>query len=412
MTKRCKDWRMRYDKSMNQRLIRNVILLTVLLAAIVGTAAVWEKHAGLFGKLQNLSLYKPTLDYEAAVVKAVERTLPSVVSIVVTKNVPIIEECVSDPFANLPDEFRRFFGGFEFVEPCERGTETREIGGGSGFIVSADGLIVTNKHVVLDEEAAYTAILSDGTKYDAKVIARDPVQDIAILKIEAEGLTAATLGDSDSLKLGQTAIAIGNALGEFTNTVSVGAISGLARTITAGGDGGFVEEIQGVIQTDAAINAGNSGGPLLNLHGEVVGVNTAMAEGAQSIGFAIPVNRVKRDIDSVAATGAIQTPFLGVRYRIVTEAFAEENNLPVGYGALIEKAEDGPAVVPDSAAARAGLKEGDIILEAGGKRITERASLGTIILEHRVGETLTLLVMRGGEKLTLTALLAERPISE
>lgn len=353
-------------------------------------------------------LYKPVIEYEEAVIDAVEKANPSVVSIVITKDLPIIENCPYNPFGDLPPEFRRFFGDFpQFYQPCQQGTEKREVGGGSGFIVSEDGLIVTNKHVVLDKEADYTVLTNDGNKYKAKVLARNPIQDVAILKIEATGLKAAKLGDSDSIKLGQTVIAIGNALGEFRNTVSVGVISGLARTITASGNG-FIETIEGVIQTDAAINQGNSGGPLLNLKGEVIGINTAIASGAQNIGFAIPINQVKRDIRSVKETGEIKIPFLGVRYITITPDLAKEQNLPVKEGALIRGTAEGPAVVLDSPADKAGLQAEDIILEINGEKIRPDKSLGSLIQKYNIGDEITLKVLRKGKELTLKVVLGER----
>src|SRR3989344_3634091 len=257
---------------------------------------------------QEVPLYKSAFDYEEAVVKAVEIASPAVVSIVISKDVPIIENCPSNPFSDLPSEFQDFFGspggGFQFYQPCQKGIEKKEIGGGSGFIISSGGLILTNKHVASDKKASYTVLTNDGNKYDAEILAQDSVMDLAVVKIKASNLPVLKLGNSDSVKLGQTAIAIGNALGEFRNTVSVGVISGLARTITASG-GGQTETIEGVLQTDAAINQGNSGGPLLNLKGEVIGVNTAMVSGAQNIGFAIPINKAKRAIESVKKSGRI-----------------------------------------------------------------------------------------------------------
>ena len=174
------------------------------------------------------------------------------------------------------------------------------MGGGRGFIVSGDGVILTNKHVVSDTEAQYTVLTNDGKKYSAKVLARDSNIDIAIIKVEAFGLPTIKLGNSDSIQVGQTAIAIGNALGEFRNTVNVGVISGLSRNITASG-GGLTEAIYNVIQTDASINPGNSGGPLINMRGEVIGINTAIAQNAQSIGFAIPVNQIKKIVSDALA---------------------------------------------------------------------------------------------------------------
>lgn len=249
-------------------------------------------------------LYKPAISYEEAVVAAVERATPSVVSVIISKDLPIIERCPYNPFSDFPPELQELFGdqfgGIQFYRPCRRGSVLREVGGGSGFVISADGLLLTNKHVVADTEASYTVLTNDGKRYPARVLYRDPVQDLAVLDIDANGLVPATLGDSDAVKLGQTAIAIGNALGEFRNTVSVGVVSGLSRDVVArSSTSGEEVRIEGLIQTDAAINQGNSGGPLLNLRGEVIGVNTAMVQGAENIGFAIPVNKAKEAIVKV-----------------------------------------------------------------------------------------------------------------
>ncbi len=357
------------------------------------------------------TLYKPVLDYERAVVNAVKSASPAVVSITISKNVPIIEQCQYDPFSNIPPEFRQFFGDIpRFTQPCASGkTELREVGGGSGFIVSGDGMIVTNKHVVADTEASYTVFTNDGKKYDASVLARDPAQDLAVLKIQATGLPTLPLGDSDAVELGQSVIAIGNALGEFRNTVSVGVISGLARTVTASDRAGGTETIQGVFQTDAAINPGNSGGPLLNLKGQVIAINTAVASGAQNIGFAIPVNRVKRSIQSVETTGEIQTPYLGIRYTLITPALKRSQNLPVDYGALVRGNAEGAAVLPNSPAAKAGIRADDIVLSLNNKKITAQTPLGAMINELNVGDVVTLKVLRDGRELTLRVTLAKRP---
>ena len=360
-------------------------------------------------EVKTVPLYKPTLDYEDAVVSAVEKASPSVVSIAISKDVPIIEECQSDPFSNIPQEFKDFFGnGFRFSQPCEKGTKKQEVGGGSGFVVSDDGLIFTNKHVVADTKADYTVFTNDGKKYAAKVLARSPVNDVAILKIEASGLIPATLGNSDSVKLGQTAIAIGNALAEFRNTVSVGVISGLARTVTASGSGIGTETIQGVFQTDAAINPGNSGGPLLNLRGEVIGVNTAIVSGAQNIGFAIPINQAKQAIKSVKETGSIKVPYLGIRYLMLTEEAAKKQKLPVSEGALVRGAEDGPAVMPDSPAAKAGVQAEDIIVSVNGEKLSVDKAIGQVIQQYSIGETITLEVRRGEKTISILVVLEER----
>ncbi len=354
--------------------------------------------------------YSPTVDYEEAVVKAVDEGSKSVVSIIISKNLPVIEQCPYDPFSNLSPDIRQFFGeGFEFSQPCQKGTKLEKVGGGSGFIVTSDGLILTNKHVVTDTKAEYTVITYDGKKYDAKVLARDPAQDLAIIKIDAQGLTPAKLGNSDSIRLGQTAIAIGYSLGEFSNTVSVGVISGLSRTITASGKNFGTETIQGVIQTDAAINPGNSGGPLLNLKGEVIGVNTAVASGAENIGFTIPINQAKRDIESVKTTGTIKVPYLGVRYVTVNSELAANEKLPVSDGALVRASGEAPAVVSNSPAAKAGLKSGDIIVELNNEKLTTYKTLGSLIQKYDIGATVNLKVIRGSATLELKTVLEERP---
>lgn len=363
---------------------------------------------------QKARTYQSPLDYERAVIDAVKKASPAVVSITISKYVPIVEQCPYNPFDNLPPNFRQFFGdsGNTFYTPCDTGKkELQEIGGGSGFIISSNGLILTNKHVVFDSKASYTVFTNDGKKYLATVLARDPVQDLAVVKIEAENLPTVELGDSDQLELGQTAITIGNALGEYRNTVSTGVISGLSRTVTAGGAGFGQETIQGVIQTDAAINQGNSGGPLLNLRGQVVGINTAMASGAQSIGFAIPINRAKKDIESVRASGEIQTAFLGVRYVMITPEMIQKKNLSVSYGALVFGDKSGQAVLPESPAEKAGLKDGDIIIEVDGKKIDSANLLGDMISQKNVGQTITLKIYRDGKEMTVTATLEKRPSS-
>ena len=250
------------------------------------------------------------------VVSVVEAANPAVVSIVISKDVPKMEQY--NPFGS--------FFGMPMMQR-QNGTEHIEIGGGSGFIVSSDGYLVTNAHVTSDSEADYNVFLNDGTEYAAEVIASDDQLDIAVLKIEGDDLPYLTFGDSDAVKVGQSVVAIGNALGEFSNTVSRGIISGVSRSITASTVFGQSENLKGIIQTDTAINPGNSGGPLLNEAGEVVGINTAIAQGAQNIGFAIPVNEAKQVIASVKKYGRIVRPFLGVRYVIITSDLAKEKSL-------------------------------------------------------------------------------------
>ena len=354
--------------------------------------------------------YAPTVDYEQAVIKAIEDSSKSVVSIVISKNIPIIEQCPYNPFSNLSPDLQDLFGGggIQYYQPCQKGTQLEKIGGGSGFLVSSDGLILTNKHVVSDTAAKYTVIMSDGKKYPAKVLARDPSQDLAIIKIEATGLTPAKIGNSDSIKLGQTAIAIGYSLGEFSNTVSVGVISGLARTITASGSEFGTETLQGVIQTDAAINPGNSGGPLINLKGEVIGINSAVASGAQSIGFAIPINRAKKDIQSVNSTGLIKVPYIGVRYIPIDADLAKSKKLSVTEGALVSSSGADPAVVPNSPASKAGIKNGDIIIQFGDVTIDANHQLGDIIRNYNIGDVVNVKILRGSQTLDFKVTLEER----
>ena len=357
-------------------------------------------------------LYAPTNDYEAAVVKAVHDALPSVVSIVISEQVPVVGQCQYDPFGNLPSQFQPLFGGgSSFTVPCNTGkTQLQEVGGGTGFIVSPDGLILTNKHVVASTNASYTVIMNNGQKYPAKVLARDPLQDFALVKIDATGLPPLSLGNSNGLQLGQTAIAIGNALGQYSNTVSVGVVSGLERTVTASDQAtGQQETIQGVIQTDAAINPGNSGGPLLNLQGQVIGIDTALASGAQNIGFAIPIDRAKHDIASVLATGKIQSPYLGVRYLMVTPSLAKQQNLATSTGALVRGSASGPGVEPGSPAAKAGIQSEDIIVKVDGQAIDANHVLADVIENYSVGDTVTLTVDRGGKYLTIPVTLGIRP---
>lgn len=350
---------------------------------------------------------------EKEITSVVEKVSPSVVSIVVSKYVPIIEKYYSNPFEefDIPPELRPFFQ-FEFQIPQyrQKGYQKEEVGGGTGFIVSSDGLIVTNKHVVNDEKAEYIVYLNDGRKYQAKVLLKHPVDDLAILKINASNLKPIKLGDSDNIKLGQFVIAIGNALGEFRNTVSFGIISGLKRNITASDSSGNIERLEDLIQTDAAINYGNSGGPLVNIYGEVIGVNTAIVSGAQNIGFAIPINRVKRMLEDLRTKGKVEVPFLGIKYVLVNEEVKKKFNLPYDYGAYIyTELKSDKAIIPNSPAERAGLKEGDLILEVNGEKITQQNSLAQIIRKHRVGEVVKLKVWREGKIIEIFVTLGSLP---
>lgn len=358
--------------------------------------------------------------HEQTIITVVEAVSPAVVNIIISKDMPIFEQYYIDPF-------EEFFGPGPFQlqipELRQKGVEKKEIGGGTGFIVSEDGLILTNQHVVIDEKAEYTVLTNDGSKFQAKVLAKDPFQDLAILKIEkiqavnqkgeviSEPFATVKLGNSDQLKIGQTAIAIGNALGEFRNTVSVGVISGLGRTVTATG-AGLTETLENLIQTDAAINKGNSGGPLLNLKGQVIGINAAMAEQAQSIGFAIPINQAKKAIEQVKTFGKIVYPYLGVYYCLIDGKVQKDQDLSVDYGAWIgrdrfcNKYEQ--AVVEGTPAEKAGLQDGDIILEFNGEKIDRENSLAKVIQKYNPGDKVALKVLRAQTTETIEVVLGER----
>lgn len=344
---------------------------------------------------------------DSHIIQIVKKVSPAVMSIVVTKDLPKIEG-----FYNMP------YGGRNFIIPKIKKGEKEEvkIGGGSAFLVSKNGYILTNSHVVSDPHAEYTVFLDHekGKKHKVSVIARDPIHDIAICKMEnaeAYMFPFLELGDSSKLQLGEMVLAVGNALGEFSNTVSLGIISGLSRFITAqqGLEGRQAERLRGLIQTDAAINPGNSGGPLINMEGQVVGINTAVIFGAQSIGFSIPIQQAKKDIAEIKQHGRIRIPFLGVRYLILDEAMQKENDLPVDHGALVMRETLGDtAVVPGSSAEKAGIEEFDILLEADGKKITPMNTLQDIIQEHKIGDLLKLKVLRGKKEIELDLELEEK----
>jgi serine protease Do len=342
------------------------------------------------------------------IVNVVAAASPAVVSIVITKDVPVIERY----YENYESPFGDLFGDFYRVPQYrQNGTEEQEIGGGSGFIVSDDGYVVTNAHVVSDPEAKYTAFLNDGTTYEAEVIAADEVLDVAVLKIAGDDFTYLEFGDSTAIKAGQSVVAIGNALGEFSNTVSVGVVSGLARSITASNNAGQSEQLTNIIQTDAAINPGNSGGPLLDLSGKVIGVNVAASVGtAENIGFALPGSAVKLAVESIREHGRVIRPYLGVRFVPVTQALQEQNNLSVDHGALIVRgSNDELAVIPGSPADKAGLEENDIILKINNDEVNTDHPLNVLLQEYQVGSTITLDILHDGQERTVTATLEEAP---
>jgi len=349
------------------------------------------KGAGDVFLSKNSEMTVNVVREESAIIEAVNKAKESVVSVVITKDLPIFE-----------DNFDWFWFGdwFSFGPRRRIGTEQRQVGAGTGFIVDKNGLIITNRHVVQDERASYTVVFNDGEKYEARVLARDSLLDIAFLKIDARrDLIPLSLGSSAELKVGQTVIAIGNALGEFSNTVSLGIISGLKRSIVASDGMSGSELLSDVIQTDASINRGNSGGPLLDIKGNVIGVNVAVASQAENIGFAIPIDLVKDLLTRLNQDGSIDRPKLGVRYMLVTPKIAKEEGLPYEYGAIIVKGSrrNQLAVVPGSPADKAGLQENDIILEVNGEKVTEKNPLANLIQSFRFGDVVTLKVWKKGE---------------
>jgi serine protease Do len=305
-------------------------------------------------------------DEESLATKVVEKATPSVVTVSISKDV----------VKNTVDIFAQLFGGGQ----GELETENVEQDIGTGFIISSDGLIVTNKHVVSDVSAKYKVVIGKDEAVEVKNIYRDPISDLAILKVDKDGLIPVDMGDSDKLKVGQTVIAIGTALGEFRSTVTKGVVSGLGRGITAGGNGIGSEKLEDVIQTDAAINPGNSGGPLFDSAGQVIGVNVATSQNGQSIGFALPINLVKSSVDNFRKTGEFDRPYLGVAYQMISKQAALLNEVPAG--AYVQ------TVVKDSPAEKAGIKVGDIITEIDGKKMTDvkDTSIAAIINQKKIGD--------------------------
>lgn len=280
---------------------------------------------------------------------------------------------------------------------------------GTGIIVSADGYVMTNKHVVSSTTKSIQVVTADGTTYkDVTFVGSDPNNDVSFIKINGvSNLTPVKLGDSSAMKVGQKVIAIGNALGEYQNTVTTGIISALGRPVTAGDETGTsTEQLENLIQTDAAINSGNSGGPLVNLSGEVIGMNTAVASDAQGIGFAIPINDVKGMVKTLLASGKVQKPYVGVRYISITPDVASEYNLSVKNGAYIIGSTGQSAIVSGSPADKAGLQEKDIITKVDGTSIDSTHPFASLIAQHSVGDKVTLTYLRDGKESTVTITLA------
>lgn len=368
----------------SRSLIVFTIIFSLIMGGVGGIGSVYYLSGTSLTKTNgSLSLpvkQKVTLEENSAFIDVAKQANPSVVSI--------------DTSTNYSDFFGQVY---------------QQKGGGTGFVISADGLIATNAHVVQDKNTSYTIILNDGKTYTATIKDVDPIFDFAVLKIDATNLKPVDFGDSDELQIGQWVMAIGNALAEFQNSVTVGVVSAKERSITASDSSGTASEsLEGLIQTDAAINPGNSGGPLINLLGKVIGVNTATSTSAQSIGFAIPINVLKPAIDSVIATGHIIRPALGVRYVAVDSQIQSDNKLPVDHGAYIQKGSNNtPGIISGGSADKAGLKEGDVISKINDQEIDRSHSLSGLIQQFKVGDKLKVTYWRDGKEQTADVTLQE-----
>jgi serine protease Do len=354
-------------------------------------------------------------EYEKKITGAVEKVLPAVVSIAISKDVRDITKDLPLEFFRLPHYQEFLEHEIEHAPKDEKGRI--KVGGGSGFFISKDGLVLTNRHVVIDIHATYTITTPQEKKYEAVALARDPINDVAILKIDPPAggndkgkIPFIKMGGAKGLRLGQSVIAVGNALGEFQNTVSTGVISGLSRFIAASADMmGHQERLRGLIQTDAAINPGNSGGPLVNLEGEVIGINVAVIFGAQNIGFAIPIDRAKKDLEEIKKFGHIRRPFLGVRYMLLNKFLKDRFSLPIDHGALVinEGVPGDIAIIQGSPAEKSGIKEFDVITHCGGKEISDKETLEDLLSQYEVGDKVDLKVFRKGKELKLNLRLEE-----
>ena len=414
---------------MNQQFFdKKVLVYAVVIAVLsgvvggsVGYRLAFRRSSDTNQPLKNVTEQRTYLE-ESDYISAIQKVSPAVVSIIQTKDVPVYYQ-QPYPFFEGDPFFQQFFGQQFQPQPKQQQqkpeTQRRKIGGGSGFIVTSDGLVVTNRHVVNDPKADYTVILSDGRELKGEVIGKDTLNDLAVIQIKSKdgaqkvsSLPVLEFGDSDVLRVGQRVLAVGNALGEYQNTVTAGIISATGRHITASDRAGAAESLSGLLQTDAAINPGNSGGPLVNMKGQVIGVNVAIAASANNIGFAIPFNDVRPVIESVQKHGKVIRPFIGVRYQILTDDKAKELQLQgVTDGALLvgDEGKGEFAVIPGGPGDKAGLKKGDVILEVDGKKITQDYSLQHSIRNKNPGDKVTLKVWTSGKTVEKTLTLGETP---
>jgi len=326
---------------------------------------------------------------KSPVVKTVKKILPAVVSITCSKYMK-----------GIPSSFDLF----------ETPKKKVKVGGGSGFIVDKSGIIFTNRHVIDDPKAEYFVVMQNGEKFKPKILAKDNINDIAVLKINKDNLPVVKLGDSSKIDLGEDVVAIGNALGMFKNTVSTGIVSGLSRVIMAQNNANNQKtKLKGLIQTDAAINPGNSGGPLVDITGKAIGINAAMVFGAENIGFALPINNARKDLEDINEFGRIRKPYIGIRYVSIDKELKDKFDLPTASGALVISEPDiKNAVIPGSPAYKAGIKESDIILQVGENKVTSENTITDILQKFEIGEKLSIKLLRKGRKKFLKIILAEK----
>ena len=386
-------------RSLTTRLKAGGLVLALVAGLAGGLIGSWleSEHNSRLNLGNDLSSQRKIVTSESQLVSSIAKSVgPSVVSVNV-RGTSVAQDI------------------FGFSQPTETAAA------GTGIIISSGGLIITNRHVVPSGTTSVSVTLSDGTELkNVQILGRtseNDTLDVAFLKVTNDGghkLVPAALGDSAKVQVGDPVVAIGNALGQFQNTVTSGIISGFGRNVEASDAMGVgSESLDNLFQTDAAINEGNSGGPLVNLNGQVIGINTAIAGGAQNIGFAIPINDLKGLIGQVFRTGKFARPYLGVRFIPLSAAVAKQYDLPVTSGAYIAPAVDAstPSVVAGSPADKGGLKEGDIIIKVNGQTVDQAHSLTSLLAQHQVGDKVTLVVVRDGKHITKQVVLEAAPSS-
>lgn len=395
---------------------QTIIVIAIAVAAVAGSLAgafttfVLTSQFGSFSLFRSdYSVMSPEavesrivelIEDESASIAVVERVTPAVVSIVVKKE-----------RGALQSESSLYFGDrYYYTEPLDDSTsaELVEVSSGTGFFVTSDGYLLTNRHVVDEAGVSFFVVTNDGDELPAELIDIDPLQDIAVMRVEGDSFPTVTLSDSDTIRIGQTVIAIGNTLSEFRNTVTKGVVSGINRRVTAG-DSYNAEVIEQAIQTDAAINPGNSGGPLINLLGEVIGINTAVSFQGESVAFAIPINEAKRAVQDVQEYGRIVRPWLGVRYVLVTppEEGVQASEYEVG-ALIVSGTQPGEVgVFEGSPADLAGLKEDDIIFAVNEILLSEDSALAELVSKYRPGDVITISILRDNEHIDFDVTLAE-----